>query len=64
MLVNFKLHEKQGIKKIINKFHWTNIIKNNNNSIICQNYYEGSRESKRKINNCASDDKSQINQNI
>jgi hypothetical protein len=60
----FKLHEKQGIRKIINKFHWTDIIKNNNNSIICQNYYEGSKESKRKINNFLSDYKSQINLNI
>ena len=64
---DFKLHEKQGIRKITNEFHWTDIIKkknNNNNSISCQNYNESSRELKRKINNCTSDDKSQINQNI
>ena len=24
---DFKLHEKQGIRKITNEFHWTDIIK-------------------------------------
>ena len=66
---DFKLQEKQGLRKIINKFNWNDIIRknsNNNNSNInnysFRNFHEGSRESKR--NNNTSADKSQNNQNI
>jgi hypothetical protein len=54
---DFKLLEKQGLRKITNKFNWNDIIRQNNNS---NNFHEGSRESKRNNNNTLGD-KSQIN---
>ena len=67
---DFKLLEKQGLRKITNKFNWNDIIRKSNNSNNYSNYQEGSRESKRNnniINNNNTNtfgDKSQNNQNI
>ena len=74
---DFKLQEKQGLIKIINKFDWNDIIKksNNNNSNDnkslnlnvskkdnCSSGYNYNEESKKKIYTIS--DRSPINQNI